>query len=34
MDDIAYLSDVTRLVDADIYMSGDEAEEEEYYDEY
>lgn len=34
MDDVAYLSDMARLLDADIYMSSDEPEEEEYYDEY
>ncbi len=32
MDDIAELSDLTRLLDADIYMSGEEPEEEKYDD--
>lgn len=34
MNDIAELSDLIRLLDADIYMSGEEPEEEECYDEY
>lgn len=32
MNNIAELSDLTRLLDADIYMSGEETTEEEYDD--